>query len=96
MTTTRRNDRSHPLVGRWFHSFAPSGVVQWQGQVLRRVSRDLFLVQLYEWFVGCASDEKLVRLADMVGWSFYDTNEQMNDAYEYRLKYRREKVETMP
>ncbi len=78
-----------PLVGKWFHSFHADGCVEWQGHILKAVAPDLYLVQLYEWFVGAPSNQRLVRLEVMETWAFYDTNAAMNATYERTLKCRK-------
>ena len=71
-----------PLVGKWFHSFGESGTVKWQRTVLSQINSEVFLVQLYEWIVGEATYQKLVKLSEMLEWNFYDTNEDMKDAFK--------------
>src|ERR1700729_1869922 len=42
-------------VGRWFHSTESDGkTIRWQGYVWKHVGgpKDLYLLALYEWFVG--------------------------------------------
>lgn len=75
---------THPLVGRWFHSYDPAQptVIRWQGQVLAEVAPALFLVQLFDWIIGEPSKQILVPLADMATWSFYNNNQAMNNAYD--------------
>lgn len=72
------------LVGKWFHSFRGPNkhIVQWQGQVLSIQPGDLLLVQLFEWMCGMASNQELVKISDAIGWSFYNTSEEMIDAYQ--------------
>ncbi len=75
------------LEGKFFHSFE-NDKVKWQGYVVSEPKDGYFLVQLFDWLMGDLSDQKLVKLDDMVGWSFYDSNEDMIENYEY--KYRKE------
>jgi len=88
------NEKTEPefvddgIVGRFFHSFV-EGRVHWQGRVLSQETEGgIYLVQLFEWFLGEPSDMVLVNLQDMMGWKFYDSVEHMNDAYD--RKYREE------
>ena len=74
--------RRVPPAGQWFHSFNDLNEIEWQGQVLSSVGGDMFLVQLYEWFVGSPSVKKLVSSSQMAGWSFYDAAEDMRKRYE--------------
>jgi hypothetical protein len=77
------------LKGKWFHSFKDGGLC-WQGQILSHNTRnDLCLVQLYEWVLGDSSVQRLVPLTDMVGWQFYDTDEEM------RFYSKREEAKSM-
>lgn len=84
---------SHPLVGKWFHSYEVErpDVIRWQGQVLAAVSPDTFLVQLYEWFCGMPSKQVLVPLTEMLTWAFYETERQKDEVYEqYAARRNRE------
>ena len=69
------------LKGHFFHSFNKDGLVEWQGKVISNPEPGIYLVQLYEWFVGAESCRKLVNIQDMIQWSFYETNEEMNNYY---------------
>ena len=76
---------SFDLVGAFFHSFNEDGkTVAWQGQVISKVTDEIYLVLLFDWLVGQESIAKLVRLRDMLGWQFYRTNTDMNFWYQYR------------
>ena len=72
------------IAGKWFHSFK-DGYVHWQGQVLSAQPADHFLVQLYEWFMGQPNKQVIVPFSDMIGWTFYDSSEQMVFEWEHRL-----------
>ena len=80
-----------PLVGRWFHSFEgevcdPKGL-RWQGQVVAAVLPGaVYLVQLDGRVLGEPSTQRLVRLEEMFRFVFYDTSEQMRDAWEQSYK----------
>lgn len=69
------------LVGSYFHGTADKG---WQGCVVAEVAPQVYLVELFSWFVGDSTSQHLVPLAEMTGWSFYDDARWMNDAYNYR------------
>jgi len=78
------------LIGKWFHSLEEQSdgcrLVQWQGRVLGRPSYGLCLIQLYDWVIGAESTQKLVKIEDMVGWSFYDSGEDMQTAFTQQLE----------
>lgn len=77
------------LTGRYFHSFEPDGwLVCWQGQVIADAGPGLYLVQLFEWFFGAESMQKIVRLADMRDWCFYATADEMTASYDRVLSLR--------
>jgi hypothetical protein len=60
--------------------------LHWQGQVLKEVSPGLLLVQLYSWETGAPTDQKIIPVTEMVkGWQFYDSDQDMNFAYEQRI-----------
>lgn len=69
------------LEGKFFHSFK-DGKVVWQGYVIAEAKDGYFLVQLFEWVMGEPSCQKLVRVDTMLGWDFYDTAQEMNDAWQ--------------
>jgi hypothetical protein len=73
----------HSLVELWFHSFTndKNHPFEWQGRVVKEERPGVYLVQLFEWIEGYASELKVVELSDMKGWVFYKTNEEMNFAY---------------
>jgi len=68
------------LVGTYFHSGSERG---WQGCVVAEPAPGFFLVETFEWVTGSSHDQRLVRTEDMLGWSFYDDAEWMNNAYEH-------------
>lgn len=71
-------------TGKWFHSSDESGNIKWQGQVLKRVDRDVYRCQLYEWVMGSPSDIITVHATEMASWRFYSTSDEMNQAYHAR------------
>lgn len=74
------------LVGNWFHQHKDDGTLGWQGQVLSEPQPGHYLVQLYGWLDGCPTDRVLVPFPDMLRWKFYETDEDMNDAYAKRAR----------
>jgi hypothetical protein len=69
----------HAFIGRFFFSFK-NDELQWQGQIISKVSEGVFLVQLHEWTTGESSSQVLFSLPDMMGWKFYDTFEDWRSA----------------
>jgi hypothetical protein len=67
-------DNPCDFVGRFFFSFK-NDELQWQGQIISKVSEGVFLVQLHEWTTGESSSQVLFSVADMMGWKFYDSAE---------------------
>lgn len=62
------------LVGKFFHSYK-NGKISWQGHIIQKLSDTKYLVQLFEWVMGEASDQVIVELDDMKDWKFYDDKE---------------------
>lgn len=98
---SRRSDRSQPtLVGRYFHSIEKNddgrNVVQWQGQVVEKISDEVYLVELFDWITGSASVYKLVPLHVMLSWQFYNDAESMNDWYEHSYRPPEPKTKRYP
>ena len=67
------------FVGRFFFSFK-NDELQWQGQIISKVSEGVFLVQLHEWTTGESSSQVLFSVADMMGWKFYNTADDWRSA----------------
>jgi hypothetical protein len=80
------------LVGSFFHSDVGRG---WQGCVVAEPGPGVYLLERFEWLVGSSDDQVLMRLEDMIGWSFYDTAEWMNSAYRngVQRRWEHERVE---
>ena len=92
-TDTLTMTRSDPLVGYWFHSFAScegcgEPRVSWQGHVVAILPSGTYVVQLFEWVVGCPSDKRLVRpeQIERENWCFYDDSESMRNAWDITLQ----------
>ena len=79
-----------PIVGKFFHSFAPEGtyidpptrIVEWQGQVRSKVRDGLYLVRLHNFISGEPGDQLLVPVEKMMDWRFYDSREEWAGWYE--------------
>ena len=79
MTEKKRN----PLVGKFFHSIKDDReTIEWQGEILSEPRDGLFLLQLFDWFIGADAEQMLVPIEDMKYWNFYDTTDEMVRAYE--------------
>jgi len=73
---------SDRLVGTFFHTYENESI-QYQGQVLSRVSGLTYLVQLYEWLLGTPSEQRIESAENMAAWKFYDAADDWR--YEYEL-----------
>lgn len=62
-----------PLVGKYFHS-VEEGKINWQGKILAELPGSMYQIQLFSWLDGGATSQRLVTLADMRNWLFYETN----------------------
>ena len=88
-TTRRRRAKRDPLVGRFFHSFAPEAkypdaptpIVKWQGYVLGRVDDHTYLIELFSWDDGEPNGQQLQPIAGMADWKFYSTARDMKEWY---------------
>ena len=69
----------YEFVGKFFFSFK-NDELQWQGQIISKVSEGVFLVQLHEWTKGRSSDQVLFSVPDMMSWKFYDTADDWRSA----------------
>lgn len=76
---------TNPLIGKWFHSFTENGNLHWQGQVIAKAENGFYIVQTYEWIAGAESTQHIVPIAEMTGWLFYSSNEEMKEHYQYHL-----------
>jgi hypothetical protein len=97
MSPAKRKKSTDPLVGRWFHSFTACKIcgkpqVSWQGHIVAVLPSGAYLVQLFEWILGQASEQKLVRVERMEReqWCFYDDDEYMTHAYRQTWERRHE------
>ena len=62
----------HDFIGKFFFSFK-NDELQWQGQIISKVSEGVFLVQLHQWTTGETSGQFLVPVPDVMSWKFFDT-----------------------
>lgn len=68
------------LEGKFFHFFKDNKV-EWQGYIVSEPKDGYFIIQLFDWILGYPSNQKLIKIDDMIGWNLYDTDEEMNEAY---------------
>ena len=73
------------MVGRFFHSVNENGKIMWQGQIVGNPHSDYYLVELFDWLVGGASVQRLIRLEEMESWLFYPDSNMMMHAYDYGI-----------
>lgn len=79
------------LVGKWFHTTTTcecpchARVAAWQGQIISEPGPGIYLIELYEWFVGQPSGQEFITLADFMARNpvLYDTNEDMRFSYHH-------------
>lgn len=68
------------LVGSFFHANAERG---WQGCVVAQPMAGIYLVELFGWGAADSPGQQVVHIEEMREWTFYDTAEWMNRAYEH-------------
>lgn len=80
------------LVGMFGHTFESCKEcgkprVQYQVKVLAQIADGVFLVQLYDWFLGDPTLAKAYTVEDMHagGWAFYATRDDWTWEYEHHL-----------
>ncbi len=79
---SQKKQKSDCLIGRCFHS-VKDGVVEWQGEVIGRVSDEQYLVQLYDYVVGQPSVQRIVNIKEMSSWLFYSDEDELKYSYEH-------------
>ena len=70
------------IIGKFFHTLDDDGTIRCQGQILTCVINDTYLVEHYSWWDGCPNGQVMIDVDKMSNWIFYDTNQEMLDAYE--------------
>lgn len=71
------------MIGKFFHSKNEKGMLKYQGRIIDQPSKDMFMVEIYDWFMGDKQSEQLVSFIDMKNWIFYDSSELMQHSYEH-------------
>ena len=69
--------KTEKLVGKYFRSTNETNKVEWQGVVTGEPHPGWYLVQLFEWGSGEPTEQRLVPIEKMIGWSFYPDTEAM-------------------
>lgn len=69
------------LVGSYFHGQGGRFHAH-QGCVVAEPARGVYLVEFFSWASGGSTQQRLVPIADMDEWLFYDDAEWMHNAYE--------------
>jgi hypothetical protein len=85
--------RPDSLVGSYFHSFEErdgSRRIRWQGVVVAEPVPGVYLIETFEWLAGTPYEQQLVRIEDMLDWSFYDDADWLGNAYRRRVEARDE------
>jgi hypothetical protein len=70
------------IVDKWFHNFNDNGEIKNQGQILSSLGDGNYLAQLYGWLDGSETDQLIFHVSTMKNWKFYNTSDEMSDAYE--------------
>ena len=76
------------LVGKFFHSWREvedpeyeivknGRAVHWQGHVLGQISPQKYLIELFSWWDGCPTGQRISDLSEMVDWTFYSNHIEM-------------------
>ncbi len=60
----------------------------WQGVIVAEVAPQVYLVEIFEWFMGCPWDQSLIPLEEMSSWTFYDDETWMRNQYENSVQLR--------
>lgn len=82
------------IVGRHFHSWRELRegedtrgltvkrdlTLEWQGHVIDRIETGLYLIEIYSWWDGCPAGQRLIPVASMTNWTFYDDAVEMQVA----------------
>jgi hypothetical protein len=76
--------RLDSLVGSFFLGDSENQV---QGAVVAEPFPGWYLVELFEWISGGSSCQKLVTIAEMKGWRFYDDDKWMRNQYQEAVKW---------
>ena len=69
------------LVGLYFHTQDKEGKIEWQGVVTKCLSDTQYVVQLFSWWDGMPTIQKIVSFENMEKWDFYASDKTMRWQY---------------
>lgn len=85
------------LVGSFFLTDSTLGM---QGCVVAEVAPSVYMIETFSWVMGDSYEQKLIRLEDMLTWSFYDDADWMRSSYDHgvatRWERERKEIDSMP
>ena len=94
MANAKKASGEEALVGKFFHTFkmkedGTSDYVEYQGVINAYVSDGIYLVAKFNWILGDSWAESLMSLDYFANHDarFYDTSEEMKNAYDYGPGY---------
>lgn len=71
------------MVGKFFHTIdKDSGMIKWQGKILKKIETGFYLVQLYSWMFGQELSMRIVDIHEMKSWILYDNCDEMKESWE--------------
>lgn len=71
-----------PEVGQFFHTHAPDGSIETQGRIVQNIGCGLVRVELFSFTNGQAKHDAARRVSDMTNYTFYNSADEMQRAYE--------------
>ena len=87
MATTPIAGATHPLVGKFFHTTAEDRTtIECQGMVEAEICPQHFLVQFFSFLTGDDTNMEIVAVANMTHWKFYNSADEMKEAYRCNTK----------
>lgn len=81
------------LIEMWGHTRTAGGEIEWQFQIIRLVSADLYVCQLFSWLDGSPTKCVMMALNDLMRHDLYASNDMMNEAYAKECQKQRRKRE---
>lgn len=69
------------LVGLWFHTRDEKGIIEWQGLVTKCIHENQYTVQLFSWWDGSPTIQKIIPFENMKEWDFYNSAKAMRWQY---------------
>jgi hypothetical protein len=78
------------LLGKWFHTLCPEGLVQQQGQIVGSLGHGYYVMRTFDWFVGSETRRNVVHVSEIHKgkWAIYESDEQMREHYENAIGVR--------